>query len=123
MGKSTLLNLLVPDAQARTREISTALGSGKHTTTATRMYRLNVNSTLVDSPGFQEFGLHHLSKSQLEHAFVDFTPYRGKCRFNNCRHATEPGCAIAQAVTEGAITPQRQQLFQKLLHESETRLL
>ncbi|TAK90261.1 MAG: ribosome small subunit-dependent GTPase A [Burkholderiaceae bacterium] len=122
MGKSSLLNLLVPDAQALTREISTALGSGKHTTTTTRLYRLNGDTALVDSPGFQEFGLHHLSKSQLEHAFADFTPYRGACKFHNCRHASEPGCAIAQAVKEGRITPQRQQLFGLLLHESEVQL-
>jgi len=123
MGKSTLLNLLIPEAQARTQEISTALGSGKHTTTATRLYRLDDGTAIVDSPGFQEFGLHHLSKSELEHAFKDFTPYRGQCRFNNCRHDSEPGCAITRAVEESIITPQRQQLFQLLLHESETRLL
>lgn len=123
MGKSTLLNLLVPDAQARTREISTALGSGKHTTTATRLYRLDANSAIVDSPGFQEFGLHHLSKSQLEHAFTDFIPLHGQCRFNNCRHNNEPGCAIGQAVVAGNIAAARQQLFQRLLHESEARVL
>ncbi len=123
MGKSSLLNLLVPDAQARTQEISTALGSGKHTTTATRLYRLNADTALVDSPGFQEFGLHHLSKSELEHAFADFTPYRGQCKFHNCRHDSEPGCAISNAVKEGEIAPQRQQLFGQLLHESEARLV
>lgn len=123
MGKSTLLNLLVPDAQARTQEISTALGSGKHTTTATRLYRIDSDTAIVDSPGFQEFGLHHLSKSQLEHAFADFLPLHGQCRFNNCRHAQEPGCAISAAVRNGTITAQRQQLFQQLLHESEARIV
>lgn len=94
MGKSTLVNLLIPDADAATREISSALNSGRHTTTFTRLYELPGGGSLIDSPGFQEFGLHHLSEGQLERAFADFRPYLGHCRFYNCHHLQEPGCAV-----------------------------
>lgn len=119
MGKSTLLNLLIPNARIKTNEISYALDSGKHTTTATHLYRINSETAIIDSPGFQEFGLHHLSKSELEYAFIDFVPYLGECRFNNCCHENEPGCAITAAVKEGKVLIQRQRLFAQLLQESE----
>ena len=115
MGKSTLVNALLPDAQARTREISSALDSGKHTTTAARLYHLNGDSHLIDSPGLQEFGLAHLSPDQIEHAFVEFRPYLGKCRFNNCRHLNEPDCALHNAVTAGLIAQARLLCYHKLL--------
>ncbi len=78
MGKSTLVNILVPNAEVATREISTALNSGRHTTTFTRLYPLPGGGSLIDSPGFQEFGLHHLSEGQLERAFADFRPFLGE---------------------------------------------
>jgi ribosome biogenesis GTPase len=118
MGKSTLVNLLVPGADVATREISIALHSGKHTTTFTRLHRLPEGGALIDSPGFQEFGLHHLSEGQLERAFPEFEPYLGKCRFYNCHHLQEPGCAILQALTDGAIAPGRHALYAQLVHES-----
>jgi ribosome small subunit-dependent GTPase A len=80
MGKSSLINLLVPDADIAVREISAALDTGKHTTTFTRLYQLpelGPGSSIIDSPGFQEFGLYHLSEGMLERAFVDFEPYLG----------------------------------------------
>lgn len=117
MGKSTLVNALLPTVNSRTREISTVLDSGKHTTTATCLYHLDAESHLIDSPGLQEFGLYHLDLQQLEMAFVEFRPYLGKCRFNNCRHFKEPDCAIQQAVADGKIAPQRLQIYQKLLQE------
>ena len=118
MGKSTLVNILVPNAEVATREISTALNSGRHTTTFTRLYPLPAGGSLIDSPGFQEFGLHHLSEGQLERAFADFRPYLGKCRFYNCHHLQEPGCAILEAIDEGAITPERHALYAQLVHEA-----
>lgn len=118
MGKSTLVNILVPNAEVATREISTALNSGRHTTTFTRLYPLPGGGSLIDSPGFQEFGLHHLSEGQLERAFADFRPYLGKCRFYNCHHLHEPGCAILEAIDEGAITPERHALYAQLVHEA-----
>ncbi|MFP3656429.1 GTPase RsgA, partial [Burkholderia sp. SIMBA_052] len=84
MGKSTLVNLLVPDAEAATREISAALNSGRHTTTFTRLYPLDGGGALIDSPGFQEFGLYHLTEGRLERAFPEFRPLLGDCRFYNC---------------------------------------
>ena len=105
MGKSTLVNLLVPNAEVATREISTALNSGRHTTTFTRLYPLPDGGALIDSPGFQEFGLHHLTEGRLERAFPEFRPLLPNCRFYNCHHLHEPGCAILEAVGEGTITP------------------
>jgi ribosome biogenesis GTPase / thiamine phosphate phosphatase len=117
MGKSTLVNALLPEAQARTREISTALDSGKHTTTAARLYHLDEVSQLIDSPGLQEFGLSHLAEEQIEHAFVEFRPFLGKCRFNDCRHLTEPDCALRAAVQAGDIAEQRLLCYHKLIHK------
>src|SRR5574343_1577472 len=94
MGKSTLVNALIPEANAATREISLALDSGKHTTTHATLYHLDAESHLIDSPGLQEFGLGHLGTDEMEMAFVEFRPFLGKCRFNNCRHLHEPDCAI-----------------------------
>ncbi len=114
MGKSTLINALLPDAQAATREISTALNSGKHTTTHARLYHLNANSHLIDCPGVQAFGLHHLDFGAIEAGFVEFAPYRGQCRFNNCHHTHEPDCALKKAMQEGKIDARRLKLFQDI---------
>ncbi|MDR2000671.1 MAG: ribosome small subunit-dependent GTPase A, partial [Zoogloeaceae bacterium] len=94
MGKSTLINGLIPEAAAATREISTALDSGKHTTTHATRYRLDAASSIIDSPGLQEFGLAHLTFGQIEWAFPEFRPALGQCRFHDCHHNAEPGCAI-----------------------------
>ncbi len=107
MGKTSLVNALVPEAGGRTGEISTALDSGCHTTTHARLYRLDDTSALIDSPGMQEFGLHHVTPGDLEHAFPEFRPWLGQCRFNDCRHRQEPGCALRAAVEAGHITPRR----------------
>lgn len=117
MGKSTLINSLLPEAQAATREISTVLNSGKHTTTHARLYHLNAESHLIDCPGVQMFGLHHLSFGEIEQGFSEFAPYMGKCRFHNCHHTHEPGCALQQAVQEGKIDARRFQLFQDISSE------
>jgi ribosome biogenesis GTPase len=122
MGKSSLINLLVPDADIATREISEALDTGKHTTTFTRLYHLGENASVIDSPGFQEFGLYHLSEGMLERAFRDFAPYLGGCKFYNCRHLIEPQCAILDAVEQGKIARMRHTLYGQLLHESAQTL-
>ncbi len=111
MGKSTLINALVPEAHAATREISSALDSGKHTTTHARLYHLNAESDLIDCPGVQAFGLHHLSTGEIEQSFPEFAPYRGQCRFHNCSHSHEPDCALRIAAAEGKISARRLQLF------------
>jgi len=117
MGKSTIINALLPDADVRTREVSLVLDSGKHTTTAAHLYHLDTHSQLIDSPGLQEFGLHHLSTDDLEHAFIEFRPYLGKCRFNNCKHLQEPDCAIKEAMAINKVTPERLAIYQMLRTE------
>ena len=131
MGKSTLLNAWIPNADAQTREHSIKLDSGKHTTTACRYYDLPSEwgikdgklGALIDSPGFQEFGLAHLSESELQHAFIEFKPWLGKCRFNNCTHKHEPGCQILAAVERGEISQERVNLFNQLEHETKNATL
>nr|WP_256077769.1 ribosome small subunit-dependent GTPase A [Massilia sp. YIM B04103] len=122
MGKSSLINLLVPDADIATREISEALDTGKHTTTFTRLYHLGEDGCVIDSPGFQEFGLYHLSEGMLERAFRDFAPHLGHCKFYNCRHLSEPQCSVLAAVEEGKIARMRHTLYGQLLHESAQTL-
>ncbi len=114
MGKSTLINALLPDALAATREISTVLDSGKHTTTHARLYTLDEKSSLIDCPGLQAFGLHHLSLGRIEQGFIEFAPYLGLCRFRDCLHLHEPGCALIDAVAKGRINPRRLELFQQI---------
>ncbi|MSP86235.1 MAG: ribosome small subunit-dependent GTPase A [Methylotenera sp.] len=117
MGKSTMINALLPDEDVRTREVSLTLDSGKHTTTAAHLYHLDEHSQLIDSPGLQEFGLHHLSTNALEHAFLEFRPFLGLCRFNNCKHLQEPDCAIKDGVSNGKITAERLAIYQMLRTE------
>jgi ribosome biogenesis GTPase len=115
MGKSSIINTLLPGVKAETREISATLDSGKHTTTHAKLYHLNADSHIIDSPGLQEFGLHHLKPEEIDHAFIEFRPYLGKCKFNNCRHVSEPGCAVLAAVTAGQVHPRRLAAYQKLI--------
>ena len=122
MGKSTLTNALVPGAAAPTRELSTALDSGKHTTTYARLYKLPQDTcpggTLIDSPGLQEFGLKHLTPQQIEYGFAEFRPFLGQCRFRDCQHDAEPGCAIKEAVAAGSIHRRRIEHFHQFISES-----
>jgi ribosome biogenesis GTPase len=115
MGKSTLVNALVPEAKAATREISQALDSGKHTTTHATLYHLDADSQLIDSPGLQEFGLGHLSREEIEQAFPEFRPHLGQCRFRDCKHGREPNCAILAAVDSGKIDKRRFEIFQRIV--------
>ena len=119
MGKSTMINALLPEEAVRTREVSMSLDSGKHTTTAAHLYHLDAHSQLIDSPGLQEFGLHHLSTDELEHAFIEFRPHLGLCRFSNCKHTQEPDCAIKQAMLDGKISQERLAIYQLLRAEIE----
>jgi ribosome biogenesis GTPase len=117
MGKSTIVNALLPESAVRTQEVSSVLDSGKHTTTAAHLYHLDAHSDLIDSPGLQEFGLNHLNIEELEHAFIEFRPYLGKCRFNNCKHLHEPDCAVISAVESGEISPVRLAFYQAMTQE------
>ncbi len=117
MGKSTLTNALVPEARAATREISAVLDSGKHTTTLTRLYRLDGGGWLIDSPGLQAFGLAHLDPAELPLQFVEFHDHLGRCRFRDCRHDAEPGCALRAAVDAGAVEARRFEHFRLIRAE------
>jgi ribosome biogenesis GTPase / thiamine phosphate phosphatase len=121
-GKSTLINLLVPGATALTGEISKALQSGKHTTTTTTWYWVDGErqTALIDSPGFQEFGLHHVEPMQLATLMPDLKAHLGQCKFYNCTHLHEPGCGVIPAVGapgEEAISPSRYRIYQDLFAE------
>jgi ribosome biogenesis GTPase len=115
MGKSTIVNALVPDADAATQEISRFLDSGRHTTAHARFYRLDPASAIVDSPGVQEFGLAHLSRVEIEQGFREIAALIGECRFRDCRHRTEPGCAVRAAVDSGEVHPRRLELLHAIL--------
>jgi ribosome biogenesis GTPase / thiamine phosphate phosphatase len=118
MGKSTLLNLLVLDARARTQEYSERLNLGRQTTTATRWFPLPEGGAVVDTPGFREFGLAHLGPTEIAATFPEFRPLLGKCRFLDCRHLSEPGCAIRGALEAGRIAADRYEFFCSLTSET-----
>ncbi|MDI9334530.1 MAG: ribosome small subunit-dependent GTPase A [Cytophagales bacterium] len=123
VGKSSLINLLLPDAEIATREISTALNSGKHTTTTTSWFWLDESkkSAIIDSPGFQEFGLHHVDKMHLAKLMPDFAQYDGECRFYNCTHLHEPQCAVLANLSDEpmdtAIHPSRHAFYARVFEE------
>lgn len=117
MGKSTIINALLPDQQVRTQEVSDALDSGKHTTTAAHLYHLNAHSTIIDSPGLQEFGLNHLSNEEIELAFREFRPFLGHCKYSDCKHDHEPECAVIDAVKDGKISAVRLDFYRQLSQE------
>lgn len=127
-GKSTLINLLVPGASVLTREISQALNSGKHTTTSTTWYWVDAdhNTGLIDSPGFQEFGLHHIAPTQLAGLMPDIAAHANDCKFYNCTHLHEPGCGVISNVETadkpGDISATRYKIYGELFAElSQTR--
>jgi len=120
MGKSTLVNALLPEARAATREISQALDSGKHTTTHATLYHLDADSHLIDSPGLQEFGLGHLDLQEIEFAFPEFRPYLGQCRFRDCHHNREPDCALIGAVDAGKIDKTRFATYHRIAGTQRT---
>lgn len=118
-GKSTLINALIPDAKAQVGEISQALNSGRHTTTHTQWYWLDGSrsTALIDSPGFQEFGLRQLEATQLAECMPDLRPHAGGCKFYNCTHLHEPGCAVIAAGQRGDISATRLRIYGELFKE------
>ncbi len=120
MGKSSIINTLCPEAKATIGEISRYLDTGRHTTTTVQAYQLNRTTTLIDVPGLQVFGLSHLSNEQILLAFPEFRPHLGDCRFRDCRHDQDPGCALQAAVLANKASPQRLSLLRRLLHELKT---
>ena len=122
-GKSSLTNLLIPQAKVLTAEISQALNSGKHTTTSTTLYWVDTQRTtaLIDSPGFQEFGLHHIEPMQLSNLMPDIKAHAQACKFYNCTHLHEPGCGVISQVKSTAspseISVVRYRLYSELFSE------
>ena len=121
MGKSTIVNSLIPSAAIRVSEVSAALATGRHTTTATTLYplpALGTDTWIVDSPGMKAFGLAHLDPGTTAEAFVELRPLLGHCRFRDCHHDAEPGCAIQAAVSEGRVARHRIALLHDMIRES-----
>jgi ribosome biogenesis GTPase len=118
-GKSTLINLLAPDARAQVGEISQALNSGRHTTTTTQWYWLDSARTtaLIDSPGFQEFGLRQIDPQRLAALMPDLSRHVSACKFYNCAHLHEPGCGVREALERGEINESRYRIYTEVLGE------
>ena len=118
-GKSTLINRMVPSAKAQVGEISLALNAGRHTTTTTTWYWLDEarQTALIDSPGFQEFGLRQLQPTDLARLMPDIRAHADHCRFHNCSHLHEPGCGVREALARGEISPSRHRIYEALFAE------
>ena len=115
VGKSTLVNSLMPELGLLTKIVSENSGLGQHTTTVARLYHFNEGGDLIDSPGIREFGLWHLSPQQVCQGFIEFHDYLGYCKFRDCKHQTDPGCALVAATQENKIHPKRLASFQRIL--------
>lgn len=117
-GKSSLIGRLAPEQEVRVGAISEASGHGRHTTSVARLYRLPGDGAIIDSPGVRAFGLGHLEPESIAAGFREFKPYLGRCRFRDCRHRNEPGCALRTAAEEGAIEARRLQHYLELVEEA-----
>lgn len=117
VGKSSILNVLLPDADIKTGEVSEKLGRGRHTTRHVELYDLGENTYIADTPGFASLDVAMtctILKENLQYDFIDFEPYIGRCRFNDCAHLKEPGCAVREAVENGEISKSRYRSYQRL---------
>lgn len=121
VGKSTLLNLLSPDISQRVSEISDAVGKGVHTTTFAEMFEVWGNTYVIDTPGIKELGLWNIGDEELSHYFPEMRKYIGACRFHNCTHIHEPGCAFREAMEEGRIAPFRYENYLSMLADDDNR--
>ncbi|OOZ35728.1 small ribosomal subunit biogenesis GTPase RsgA [Solemya velesiana gill symbiont] len=120
VGKSSLINALLPDLNIQVGKLSHASGLGKHTTSTTTFYTLSHGGNLIDSPGVRSFRFGDIDRRHLERGFAEFGGYLGHCRFSNCRHDKEPGCALHEAVEAGKIDPQRLKNFQHMLQNLDS---
>lgn len=117
VGKSSIMNALSPGLNIKTAEVSEKLGRGKHTTRHVELFDIGGGTYAADTPGFTSFDIEMMEiipKEQLQFDFVEFAPYIGQCRFNNCAHLKEPGCAVTQAVADGKIMPSRYRSYERL---------
>lgn len=115
VGKTSLVNVLLPEIEAATGEISENSGLGKHTTTTARLYHFADGGDLIDSPGIREFSLWHLEPERIASGFIEFSPFLGQCRFRDCKHLSDPGCALVAGVAEGKIDAARYHSFLRIL--------
>lgn len=115
VGKSSLVQALLPDLDVRTGDLSRVTGLGRHTTTTAMLYHLPDGGDLIDSPGVRDFALWPVDAATLAHGFIEFRPWLGQCRFHNCRHRGEPGCALAAAAQDARIDPERLARYQEIL--------
>lgn len=119
VGKSSLVKMLLPDIDIRIGEISVASKEGKHTTTVSSLYHLPDGGNLIDSPGVRDFTPWNRDKEDIVRGFIELKPYQGYCKFSNCTHTTEPGCAIKEALEKGELSQQRVNSFKKMLDDLE----
>lgn len=122
VGKSSLINRLLPGLDLRTKAVSGWSGKGLHTTTYAEMYDLPVGGKLIDTPGVREFGIVDIPKTELSHYFLEMQPYISECQFNNCLHINEPGCAVKAAVNEGEIDVNRYVSYASILESIQEEL-
>ncbi len=115
VGKSSMVNELIPSVDADVGAVSTNSGLGQHTTTASRLYHFPRGGKLIDSPGVREFGLWHLEKDQVTEAFVEFRDFLGGCKFRDCKHKDDPGCLLREATQEGKISQTRFTSYHKIV--------
>ena len=115
VGKSTLVNALMPELALATKQVSTNSGLGQHTTTVARLFHFTKGGNLIDSPGIREFGLWHLSPEQVCNGFIEFEDFLGLCKFRDCKHQKDPGCALVEATLNNKINPKRLESFQRIL--------
>jgi ribosome biogenesis GTPase len=121
VGKSSLLNVLLPGLQLRTQDVSGWSGKGLHTTTFAEMFDLPTGGRVIDTPGMREFGLVDVSRQELSHYFPEMRERLGDCQFNNCLHINEPGCAIKEAVLNGDISEDRYASYYSILESIDER--
>ena len=121
VGKSTLLNALIPKAAQSTKEISSFSDKGVHTTTFAELFPLEYEGSLIDTPGIKEFGILDIEDNELSHYFPEMRKYLGECKYNNCQHVNEPGCVVLQKLEEGFIHPYRYQSYLNILNEEDNR--
>ena len=119
VGKSSLIKALLPDIDIQIGHLSAATRLGRHTTSASRLYHLPGGGAIIDSPGVRDFGLWQLQAAAIARGFREFQPWLGRCKFSNCQHRNEPGCAIRQAVAEGHIAPERLQNYHRIVHSAQ----
>jgi ribosome biogenesis GTPase len=121
VGKSTLLNALIPKAAQSTKEISSFSDKGVHTTTFAELFPLEYEGSLIDTPGIKEFGILDIEDNELSHYFPEMRKYLGQCKYNNCQHVNEPGCVVLRKLEEGYIHPYRYQSYLNILNEEDNR--